>query len=146
MILTKIYMIIARIRWISPTNRRFLTKIRLVLPKIKHQVDRLQEEEAGQERHHGRGGGAVGVQRGILGHQEGGQLGGQDRRDRQFVVVATTFGPRWRYLCCFYIPWRTGTIFYIHNTITMSNIIILLSLLDIFIRLFIKLYINFYEY
>ena len=40
MILTKNYMIITRIRWISPrlispTNRRFLTKIRLVLPKIR---------------------------------------------------------------------------------------------------------------
>ena len=80
-------MIITRIRWISPTNRRFLTKIRLFLPKIKHQVDRLQEEEAGQERHHGRGGGAVGVQRRVLGRQEGGTLGGQDRRRGQVVVA-----------------------------------------------------------
>ena len=47
----------------------------------------FQEEEAGQERHHGRGGGAVGVQRGVLGRQEGGQLGGQDRRAGQVVVA-----------------------------------------------------------
>ena len=70
----------------------------------------------------------MGVQRGVLGRQEGGTLGGQDRRGGQVVVAEGKKNG-----ALYFTP-----IFYTHHTITMSNNTILLSLLDIFIRLFIK--------